>query len=162
MHQRVKILVRAGLIIAGLCWAKTFDTKLTEVSDPKYKPGQVWSYATRPGEEQSTLTILRIEELSDKKRIVHIRVDHIRLKNCTGGPEPDNAQHMPFAKEALDGSVIKIISKRDIPDYRVGYQEWREAWDAHNAGFYTISVSAAVDVMQESFRQALGCPKESS
>src|SRR5215471_15716123 len=137
MRQRVKMFVCLGLIIAALCWPKSFDTKLKEVSDPKYKPGQVWTYTTRPGEEQSTLTILRVEELSDKKRIVHIRVDHIRLKNCTGGPEPDNVQHMPFVRYALDASVIKLIRSGDVPDYEEGYSEWRNAWDTHKAGFYT-------------------------
>ena len=161
MHQSVKMFMCLGLTIAGLCWAKTFDTKLKEVSDPKYKPGQVWSYTTRPGEEQSTLTILRIEELSDKKRIVHIRVDHIRLKNCTGGPEP-NVLHMPFARYAVDASVVKIIRSGDVPDYQEGYSEWRKARDTHNAGFYTSTVAGALDVLQETFRQGLGCPRESS
>jgi len=162
MRQCARILPCVFLTIVVLCSAKTPDTKLKEVSDPKYKPGQVWSYKTRSGEEQSTLTILRVEEWTEKKRIVHIRVDRIRLRNCTGGPEPDNVQHMPFAREALDASVIKVIRSGEVPDYRDGYQEWRKAWDARQAGVYTITVAAAVDVMQENFRQGLGCSKESS
>ena len=136
------------------------DKELNQVKDSKFKPGQVWSYRTRTGEESSTLTILRVEEGPQKKRIIHIRVDHIHLKNCTGGPEPETVEHMPFAREVLEASVIKVLRTGDVPDYHNGYGEWRQAWDAHKAGVYTISVAEAVDVMQETFSHGLGCTKE--
>jgi len=43
-----------------------------EVTDSKFHIGQVWKYKTRPNEEQSTLTILRIESLPKLGVIVHI------------------------------------------------------------------------------------------
>ncbi|MGE5322233.1 MAG: hypothetical protein ACM3SW_05205 [Actinomycetota bacterium] len=139
--------------------AKTPSFKLKEISDPKYKPGQVWTYRTRPGEVNSTVTVLRIESVGDKT-IVHIRVDNIRLRSCLGGPEPDKFEHMPFAREAFDQSVVKLLKSVDVPDYKEGYSEWRKAWDAGKAGFYTISIAQALDVAQATFDQGLGCPKE--
>ena len=72
--------------------------------DSKIHPGQVWQYKTRTGEEKSVLTILRVESLP-KGIIIHIRVEGVRLRNCTGGPEPDKFEHMPFAREAIEHSV---------------------------------------------------------
>ena len=112
------ILTYATLMITNLFPPKASSANLREVTDPKYKPGQVWSYQTRPGEDASTLTVLRVEEAPEKKRIVHIRVDRIQLKNCAGGPGPDTAGHMPFAREALDASVIKVLRTGDVPDYK--------------------------------------------
>jgi hypothetical protein len=132
---------------------------LKEITDTKYKPGQVWSYKTRPSEEKSTLTVLRIESASSRT-IVHIRVDNIHLRNCLGGPEPDKFEHMPFARDALDKSVSKLLRSVDVPDYKEGYSEWRKAWDAGKAGVYTVSIAQALDVAQATFDQGLGCRKE--
>jgi hypothetical protein len=133
--------------------------QLKEVEDTKYKPGQVWSYKTRPGEDTSTLTILRVDEISGGQRIVHIRVDGIRLKNCTGGREPDTVQHMPFAKEFIDASVTEVFWKVPVPSFADGYAQWRKGWEAGKAGYYTIPVSEAVQVMQKTFSSELGCPQ---
>src|SRR5438552_16281800 len=79
-------------------------------TDARFHPGQVWQYKTRAGEEKSTLTILRVESLPKPIDVViHVRVDNIRLKNCTGGPEPDTMEHMPFTRAAIEGSVTKMI-----------------------------------------------------
>jgi hypothetical protein len=158
MHRRC-FLVLLALTSALLAITKTSSFKLEEIADPKYKPGQVWRYKTRPGEDSSTVTVLRIESSGDKT-IVHIRVDNIHLRNCLGGPEPDKFEHMPFAREALDQSVSKLLKSVDVPEYKEGYTEWRNAWEAGKAGFYTVSVAKALDVAQATFDQGLGCPKE--
>jgi hypothetical protein len=159
MHQSNRV---------GISWlflavaAMSFSGKasaLKEVKDDKYKPGQVWSYKTRAEEQASTLTILRVDELADKKRIVHIRVEHIHLKNCRGGPAPEAFEHMPFAKDALDTSTVKLLNTGPVPDFKNGYSEWRSAWDANNAGYYTITVAQALDVSQKTFDQGIGCSK---
>jgi hypothetical protein len=114
----------------------------TAASDAKFRPGQVWEYNTRPHEKGSTLTILKIESLPKLGVIVHIRLDKVRLRNCTGGPEPDNFQHMPFAREALDRSVTKLVKEGDVPEFKDGYGEWRKDC----GGVYTITVAEAVAV----------------
>jgi hypothetical protein len=135
---------------------------LKEVKDDKYKPGQVWSYKTRPGEESSTFTVLRVEEAPQGKRIVHIRIDRIQLKNCTGSPELDKFEHMPFLKESIDASALRVVRTGEVPDYKEGYEEWRQAWDAAKAGFYTITLAQALEATEEALRKGLGCPKERS
>ena len=155
LHPR---LIAAYLACALISFAAPKSSKgtLKVVTDPKYQPGQVWRYKTRPGEERSTLTVLRVEAVG-AKRIVHIRVDNIRLKNCFGGEEPNKIEHMPFSREALDQSVIAKVRTVPVPDFESGYAEWRTAWDGGKAGFYTVTVSEAVEVAQKTFSKGLGC-----
>jgi hypothetical protein len=125
----------------------------TVTNDSKFRPGQVWQYNTRSHEKESTLTILKVESLA-KRVIIHIRVDKVRLRNCTGGPEPDNFQHMPFTREAIERSVTKLVKEVDVPEFQDGYDEWRNAC----GGVYTITVAEAIKVNEETFRKNLGCP----
>jgi hypothetical protein len=126
----------------------------TATNDSKFRPGQVWQYNTRSHEKASTLTILKVESLPKLGVIIHIRVDKVRLRNCTGGPEPDNFQHMPFAREAIERSVTKLVKEGDVPEFQDGYDEWRKAC----GGIYTITVAEAIKVNEETFRKNLGCP----
>ena len=129
------------------------------VKDKKYHPGQVWQYKTRPDEESARITILKVESLPKVGTIVHIRVDNIRLRNCTGGPEPDKFEHMPFTKDAIERSVTKLQKDNaEIPSLE-GYEQWR----ADCGGVYAITVAQAVQVGQYTFNKDLGCePPEGS
>ncbi len=86
----------AGLVIA-FCLVSSLAARVRE----RFGAGDVWRYHTRPSEPNSTLTILKIEDVKGVGTVVHIRVDGVRLKNCSGGPEPDSFQHMPFTKESF-------------------------------------------------------------
>lgn len=126
--------------------------------DDKFQPGQVWQYKTRSGEEKSFLTILRVESLP-VGTIIHIRVDKVRLRNCTGGPEPDKFEHMPFAVDAMRRSITKLLKKNsEVPDFRDGYDEWRRSC----GGVYTITVAEAIEVAEATFSSGLGCTAKSS
>jgi len=143
------------LLGAMLCYAKdTTCTSPEPIKDSKFRPGQVWLYKNRASEQKSFLTILRVESLPKVGTIVHIRVDKIRLRNCTGGPEPDNFQHMPFTRDAIERSVTRLQKEgSDIPDYQAGYDEWRGAC----GGVYTITVAEAVAAGEATFRKGVGC-----
>jgi hypothetical protein len=129
-------------------------SKPEAVVDPTYPAGQVWTYKTRNGESSSTLTILRIESLPRVGVIVHVRVDDVHFKNCTGGPSPTTIQHSPFAKAAIDKSVTGLLrTTQDVPDFESGYRDWI----AHCGGVYTIGVAEMVDVNDRTFNAGLGC-----
>ena len=86
------------------------------------------------------MTVLKVETLPKVGTIVHVRVDHIRLRNCTGGPEPDNFQHMPFTRDAIERSITKLEKDGvNTPDLS-GYEQWR----ADCGGVYTITVAEAI------------------
>jgi len=103
------------------------DTTLSGATDEKFKVGDEWEYRTRKSEEKSTLTILRVESSPELSVVVHVAVNKIRLAYCHGGPSPDSVPHMPFARRALNDSVTKkIATDRSLPDYKDGYNEWKE------------------------------------
>jgi len=79
----------------------------TVTIDSQFRPAQVWQYNARAHEKGSTLTILKVESLPKLGVIIHIRVDKVRVRNCTGGPEPDKFQHMPFGRLFEYGRFIR-------------------------------------------------------
>jgi len=134
------------------------DVALKETTDEKFRVGDVWEYQTRKGEKHSRITILRLDESPELGTIVHIGVDKVRLSNCHGGPEPDAVPHMPFARNALKGSVIKkVATDQPLPDYEEGYREWRAAYEQKHAGIYVVSVAEAVSVAEKTFQRGNGC-----
>ena len=61
---------------------------------------------------------------------------------------------MPFSEEAINKSAVKILKdKVDLPDFKEGYQMWRDAFDAGHAGIYTITLAEAVKVMEITLNQ---------
>ena len=123
------------------------------VDDPTYKPGQVWSYKTRPGEDESTITILRVESTPKFGIIVHVRIDGFQLENCAGGKTPSAMDHAPFAKTAIDKSVVKLLrTEKAPPDFEEGYKDWL----SHCGGIYTMSVADALTATNKTMK-AHGC-----
>jgi hypothetical protein len=148
----------AGISFAQIGTVPKKDAILRDATDDKFKPGDVWQYTTREGEEQSTLTVLKVDDSPELGVIVHIGVERIKLANCHGGPSPDSIPHMPFARKALDDSVTKkVASNRPLPNFREGYQEWKEAYAKKKAGIYIIGVAKAVSVAEETYRSGIGC-----
>ncbi len=144
--------------VAQLCGAekkKSCPAPQT-AKDEKFHPGQVWQYKPRAGEENSFLTVLKVESVPKLGTIVHVRVDKIRLKNCAGGPEPETIEHMPFSREAIERSVTKLTKDfGDVPDFQFGYDQWRAAC----GGVYTITVAEIVQVNQATFNAMGECKK---
>jgi len=135
--------------------ARAQDSMLKDTTESRYKVGQVWSYKTRPGEEQSYFQVVKVEHHSKLGNIIHIAVRGLRMKN-PHSPDglSDKVNHMPFAEEAVTRSAVKLLKeKAELPDYEEGYKLWREAFDAGRAGVYTISIAEAVAVMEETLNQ---------
>jgi hypothetical protein len=83
----------------------------------------------------------------------------VRLRNATGGPEPDSFQHMPFVPDAIERGLTKTVKGgSELPDYKAGYGEWHDAC----GGVYTITVTEAVAVAEIGFRKGLGCESTES
>ena len=138
--------------------AQATDAKVCAAPQPEvdstYIAGQVWSYKARPGEALSTITILRVERTPKLGIIIHVRIDGIKFKNCTGGPAPSEIDHAPFTKAALDKSVIRHIRTiPKLPALQAGYDDWL----AHCGGAYTVSLAEMVDADDVTFNAGLGC-----
>ena len=109
-------------------------------------PGQVWKYNTRPGEEQSTITILEREEYASGV-IVHIRVDGI-LMTMPSGTTTNQIKHLPFSEAVLNSSVTELVGHTpEVTDFLPGYTHWKKAFDEGKAGFWKIAVHEVIDAV---------------
>lgn len=126
----------------------------TKKDDMKYNVGQEWKYKTRPGEENSTLKILKVEEYPTVGKVIHISVSGLKMKNPqrpTG--IADKISHLPITEETLDKSIISIKNDtRQMPDSTEmdGYSYWKKEFDKGNAGVFSIPVSEIVNSMEKS------------
>ena len=128
---------------------------LRTVDNPKYKVGQVWTYRTRPYEAGSVLTIVKTEVDDKLGSIIHIHLQGLRIKN----PQAELgftsfATHLPCSEEAIDQSVTELRQASGLfPGYEEGHQEWRKAFDAGNAGIWSIPVAEMVAAMETVLNQ---------
>jgi hypothetical protein len=139
------------------------DTQLTDASDPKFHVGDVWEYKTRSGEENSRLTVVKIDTSPELGIIVHIAVDNLTWKDCQNKPLPQSVPHMPFARKALEVSLSKQTGAvQSLPDYRNGYEEWKAAYSKKRAGIYMVEVRDAVSIAESTYRAGIGCDSEAN
>ena len=97
------------------------------VSAENYQVGQIWSYKTRPQEPNSTLMILRIDNTSKLGQVVFIGLKDVHVKHPTGKAF-SSMSPLPFTKEALDQSVVKLVGNTDkLMSSNFGYSKWKEA-----------------------------------
>lgn len=113
-----------------------------------FQEGQVWKYRSRIGESDSTITILKIENYKDLGRVVHLRVDKIQIRNPLKGNMITDIPHLPFKEDAVTQSVTKLVRRPNaVPDFKEGYDTWKQAYLAGQAGAFDTTVSETLDAM---------------
>lgn len=124
---------------------------LKDTDDSAYKVGQVWTYQTRPNEENSILIIVKVENDTELGNIIHINLQGLKVKSPY--KENDflgNIDHLPIAEEVLAKSLLaKVKDVAELPEYKRGYKEWRQAFDAGKAGIWKLPVAECVAVIEE-------------
>ncbi|POA29614.1 MULTISPECIES: hypothetical protein [unclassified Pseudomonas] len=132
-----------ALLFCGVFWSTA-----ALCASEKLKVGDIWAYKNRPGEETSTLTILKVENYPKLGKVVHIRVDNIRMINPVNGGEFNEMPHLPFQARAIERSITQRVGKTaEIPDFSKGYEAWRAAFDQGKAGVFKITVRQTLDGM---------------
>lgn len=121
----------------------------------EYSEGQVWSYKTRAGEEKSTVLINKIEINEKLGKIYHISLNEVKVKNPhIAGSFSNDLPHFPVSEETMKKSLIKLVGKSaPNPGYLEGYNTWKAAFDAGEAGIFTISVSEIVGFIEDAINQ---------
>jgi len=120
----------------------------------KYQVGQVWAYIARPGEEESTATILKIEKLEKLGDVIHVSLTGLRIRNCSGGRGPTFVAHLPILRSALERSTTKRLkSNVPLPYFADGYKQWQE----NRGGVYTITLREIVQLIEDTFNQGIQC-----
>ena len=121
---------------------------------PSFEVGQVWSYETRPGEPDSTFTVVKVETLfwhGEDTEMVHIFVEGLVIRGIEGNTIT-SISHLPFSAEALAGSVTELLETRDsLPDFQSGYDTWRERFDSGLSGVFIIPLAEVIDSIIASF-----------
>jgi hypothetical protein len=120
-----------------------------------FSEGQVWSYKTRPGEENSTLLINKVDTDPRLGAIFHVSISDVSVRNprAPSGVTSD-LPHFPVSKQTLEQSCVKLLGERSPnADYREGYAEWRSAFDRGEAGVFSISVSEIIGGVERAINQ---------
>ena len=125
--------------------------------DRNYKVGQIWKYETREGEENSTLKIVGVESHEKLGDIINVYVCGLRILNSNSDNKLfEEIQHLPFSKDAIDRSVIKLIDNtKNLPNFKEGYDEWRRAFDSGDAGIFTITVKESIEAMEMTINEGM-------
>ena len=116
-----------------------------------YKVGQKWGYKTRINENDSTFIIIKIDQFPKAGVVIHVAIEGLKVKNphqrekiCKVMP------HVPFSKEAIDKSVIRLIEENlKLFFFMDGYDMWQKAFDRGEAGIYTITIAEAIETMEK-------------
>lgn len=119
----------------------------------EFKPGQIWAYQTRPGEEGSKIYLARIDRGLGSRALFHLYIDGLQLKNpkFPGGVQ-DHLVHMPISREALEASVTELLqSDAAMPDISEGYAVWLLSFEQGQAGVFTIPVAQAIQHIENAF-----------
>lgn len=121
---------------------------------PTFAPGQRWAYRTRPGEEGSTLVVLRRETVGGEA-LLHVQLQGLRL------PSPliesgftTTIGHLPIREAEVRQSVTGLLEEGVTAEGGGGYETWRAAHARGEAGFFTLPVSQIVTLMEEAVRDA--------
>src|SRR5258708_3907272 len=115
------------------------------VWDPRFTPGQRWSYRARPLDKDSTLTITKIDYVPDIGFVVHIEVD------IPGDRPHNNNRREYFARRraSIDASVLEILGISQV----VGPPPFNyPLWQANCAGLtYGTTVADTLKTLNEQY-----------
>jgi hypothetical protein len=123
-----------------------------------YEPGQIWNYKTRPQEKDSTLMILRIDNTTKLGQVIFVGLKDLRVRHPNGNVIATMTP-LPFTREALDQSVIKLVGKSDeLMKFSFGYQKWKQAqFEGKKPPTYVKPVAEVVDALENGF---IGIPQK--
>lgn len=134
-------------------FGQTNDSNSKTTNEIEIKSGQVWKYKNRTGESKSRLVILKVEDYGKRGEIVHIAVYGLKIKGVKGRVTKE-ISHLPFDKENLLESLVELESTTDnLPEFKEGYLQWKEAFENEKAGVFTTQVKDAVDFVDKSLNQ---------
>ncbi len=127
------------------------QNRLTEAAHSMFKPGQVWAYKTRLGEEKSLLTVVKVDSDPRMGNIVSVYLDGLQLMDTSGNSTYRTViPHMAFAENTLKESVTRLIKAgADLPNYEEGYQAWLSEFNSGGGSVFVVPVSKAIGTEED-------------
>jgi hypothetical protein len=121
-------------------------SELEPIDDGPVRAGEAWRFRGGPGQDGAVLTVLRVERFGDRV-FVHVRLDGVRIVHAGG--IATWVAHLPFDEAAIRESVTSRVDEGiDTSGLLEGYAAWREAFDAGQAGAFSIPVAEAIGVVE--------------
>jgi len=114
---------------------KGFKSIFSNKDKSGLRVGQVFKYKTRPGEENSTVMVIKI-----KDNTIHIKINDVVINGKKNGID-----HSPITREAF---VKSITSLKDVSEGKIdltGYESWKQ----QQGGAFNISIAQIVDLINE-------------
>jgi hypothetical protein len=113
---------------------------------PVLAPGDCWSYAVRPGEEQSYVVIRKVETYPSQGTVVHISVFGLKLK--IGDVVIDQIPHLTLGAESMWASLReKVTRSPPETDWLKHYQIWHQRFGSK--GRPPVSHAPLRDVLRD-------------
>jgi hypothetical protein len=118
-----------------------------------YQPGQVWTFRGAPLPE-SRVVIGTIDRGKHHDWVFSVSIIKVPFPDLAiGGTRIADMAHVPVTRAVLDSSLLENVGAGEPADaFAEGYASWRSAFDAGEAGAFTIGISAVIDAI----RQAVG------
>lgn len=133
--------LRACQPILAAALALGLATPLSAIAAPKV--GDTLACHSADPARHITVVVGRIDVVSGQS-IVSISLHAL-------GPDgqPIDAAHLPIGLEALQAACPSAapVAGEISSEFEGGYAQWREAFDSHQGGYFTISVDQIVDLL---------------
>jgi len=102
------------------------DHVTRNVWDPRFTPGQRWSYRSRPVDAGSTLIITKIDDVPGIGLVVQIKVDHVNFFDLPPTPRGNNGgtQNIAIKRDSLDASLLDMLGIVALSDDSWPYLRW--------------------------------------
>lgn len=154
MNKKIIFHLLFALFILQSCSSQKKTEKAMGYQDDKFEAGQNWKYLTRSGEENSTLTILKVEQAKGEI-IVHVALKGLKVKNPHSAEGlSETIDHLPLSKEAVVESVTELLSSENqLPEFMEGYKHWKEAFETGRGGVFSITIKEAVEYVEQTMKQ---------
>lgn len=140
------ILLVCGLTLAVGCRPRP-GAGLADTTNSTFQVGEVWSYHARPGEETSTVTVLKVETSPRLGNVVHVAVDGLRIKSPrVPGGVMTGIGHIALTEEAARQSLVSRVQLiATLPPFEQGYAHWL---DLLNRGRGNVCTNTLISVVE--------------
>ncbi|MGD9669313.1 MAG: hypothetical protein AB7U75_09685 [Hyphomicrobiaceae bacterium] len=120
----------------------------------RFEAGQVWRVLGRRQDGDAHVAVLAVIEDVKLGQICAIAMTGVHIRNAfVEGGVQTQLPHAPVAAEVLRAAVIELVESDgptadDIASAEA-YLQWREPYDAGEAGVFTIPLNEILDVIEQ-------------
>ena len=121
-----------------------------QMEQDQFKIGQVWQ--VKGLEDTVELTVGQIETLFEDTvisiSIYNLPVPH-EVQQSLNNRTNTSLLHLPISEEALRKSIgyLKRTNEKIDLNFYTGYDTWKAALEAEKAGYFTVSIPEAINVI---------------